>query len=91
MSEMENSLLKEFIQRQEDFNKAHSENTQKILRGLYGEEENGTIGLVDRMQNAEVKLKKHDNMHKKIGFGALGFLIAVEIAWKGLKTWIESK
>lgn len=102
MSEMENNLLREFIQRQEDFNKTHSENTKKILRGLYGEEENGTIGLVDRVINAEndiknhkeetgKKFKKQDDFRNKLGWGTAGFILAIEVAWKGVKTWIENK
>ena len=85
------ALIREFIQRQEDFNSAHTKQMEKIVRGLYGEEENDTIGLVERVSNVETKLKKHDNLHKRFGYGLAGFMFALEGAWHGVKTFFIDK
>lgn len=91
MNKTDSALIREFIQRQEDFNEGHAKNMDKILRGLYGEEENDTVGLVARVAEAEKRLKKHDNIHKRIGYGAGGFILAIEGIWHGVKEFLMNK
>ena len=91
MEGKEIDLLKEFIQRQEDFNDEHSKNTQKILRALYGEKENETVGLVQVVKNLRTEQNKQKNFNQRLGWTSAGFIIAINLVWITIKEFFLKK
>ena len=52
---------------------------QKILRGLYGEEENDQVGLVGRVSVLESDFKKKTQHYDRLINVGLGIVIAIQI------------
>ena len=92
------ATIKEFIQNQEDYNSEQRSQTEKIIRALYGEKENDTIGIVVRMKNHENRLESHDKLHvkhkdfqKRLTWTSAGFLVALQLVYHGIKDFILQK
>lgn len=86
------NMLRDYIQRQESFNKTILDEVHTIKRGLYGDTINSVKGLVDRQNDDErerADMKKDITMLKgfraRMIWSGAGFLAAIQGVYEFIK------
>lgn len=84
-------LLREFIQRQEDWNEKQSELMEKIVRGLYGDEDNHAPGVFEQIKEHKKEIEKNTKFRQRLYWVGAGVVMTFEAIFHTLKDWFTNK
>lgn len=92
MTEQEHSVILAYMKEMRSdmtevrgFMRNISEKVQKIERGMYGEGENGTPGLIQRQALDEQRITKIESKINRGVWFLSGILVSIEVAWQFIK------
>lgn len=86
MSAEESNDLKAYFDKR--FNSL-DEQVDKLSRGIYGEEDNESPGVMKRLKIIEIKVAKVFNFKNRIVWIGTGVAVGVSLVWKAIEILLQ--